>query len=117
MEAGYEYGADRLQVNSNRGLSPFLRLEWVEALVMKKLMSLDEMEPIAKEAMRLALGEYPEPSKEDQSDWTLGKFETEGEGVFEIYIPTKQPLDAKVISRTRVNRKTGVVNVEVFLKS
>lgn len=32
-------------------------------MVMKRLMSLDEMEPIAKEATRLALSEYPEPSK------------------------------------------------------
>ncbi|TWC23380.1 hypothetical protein FBY06_104289 [Pseudomonas sp. SJZ085] len=86
-------------------------------MVTKKLMSLDEMEPIAKEATRLALSEYPEPSKEDQSNWTLGKFETEGEGVFEIYIPSEQPLNAKVISRARVDRKTGAVNVEVFLKS
>jgi hypothetical protein len=84
---------------------------------MKKLMSLEEMEPIAKEAMRLALSEHPEPSEENQSSWTLGKFETEGEGVFEIYIPSERPLDAKVISRIRVDRKTGAVNVEVFLKS
>ncbi|UZE26164.1 hypothetical protein LOY67_12400 [Pseudomonas sp. B21-056] len=83
---------------------------------MKKLMSLDEMEPIAKEATRRALNEYSEPLKEDQANWTLGKFEGENEGVFEIYIPSEQPLDAKVISRARVDRRSGAVNVEVFLE-
>ncbi|QDH70175.1 hypothetical protein [Marilutibacter alkalisoli] len=82
----------------------------------KKLLSLDEMEPIAKEATRRALSEYPEPSKEDQANWTLGKFEAESEGLFEIYIPSEQPLDAKVISRARVDRRTGAVSVEVFLE-
>jgi hypothetical protein len=85
-------------------------------MVMKsKLLSLDEMEPIAKEATRRALSEYPEPPKEDQARWTLGKFEAETEGVFEIYIPSARPLDAKVISRARVDRRTGKVSVEVFL--
>lgn len=82
---------------------------------MKKLMSLDEMEPIAKEATRRGLGSYPAPSKEDQAGWTLGKFAADTEGVFEIYVPNEQPLDAKVISRARVDRRTGAVNVEVFL--
>lgn len=45
----------------------------------------------------------------------LGRFETETEGFFEIYIPSEQPLDAKVISRARVNRSAGEVSVEVFL--
>ena len=84
--------------------------------VKKKLLRLDEMEPIARDATRRALSEYPEPSQEDQASWTLGKFETEDEGVFEIYIPSEQPLDAQVISRARVDRTTGVVSVEVFLK-
>jgi len=85
-------------------------------VVKKKLMGLDEMEPIAREAMRRALSEYPEPSKEDQANWTLGKFEAESEGVFEIYIPSEQPLDVKVISRVRVDRRTCAVSVEVFLE-
>ena len=45
----------------------------------------------------------------------LGRFETETEGFFEIYIPSEQPLDEKVISRARVNRSAGEVSVEVFL--
>lgn len=73
------------------------------------------MEPTAREATRRALSEYPEPSKEEQARWTLGKFETETEGVFEIYIPSERPLDAKVISCARVDRRTGEVIVEVFL--
>lgn len=76
---------------------------------------MDEMEPIAREVTRRALSEYPEPSKEEQAHWTLGKFETETEGVFEIYIPSERPLDAKVISCARVDRRTGEVSVEVFL--
>jgi len=82
----------------------------------KTLLSLDEMEPIARGATRRALSDYPEPSKEDQVNWTLGKFETESEGVFEIYMPSERPLDAKVISRARVDRRTGAVSVEVFLE-
>lgn len=82
----------------------------------KKLLTLNEMELIAREATRKAFLEYPEPSKEDQGNWTLGKFETESEGVFEIYVPCEQPLDARVVSRARVDRTTGKVSVEVFLK-
>lgn len=85
-------------------------------VMKKKLLALEEMEFIAREATRSALAEYPEPSKEDQSAWTLGRFETENEGVFEIYIPAERPLEAKVISRARVDRNTGSVTVEVFLK-
>ncbi|MFC5743197.1 hypothetical protein [Dyella tabacisoli] len=85
-------------------------------VMKKKLLGLDEMELIAREATRRALSEYPQPSKEDQANWTLGKFETESEGVFEIYIPSDRPLDATVISRALVDRATGEVSVEVFLK-
>ena len=81
----------------------------------KNLMSLTAMEQIAKEAMRQALSQYPAPSKEDQATWSLGKFETESDGVFEIYVPSDQPLNAVVISRARVDRKTGKAQVEVFL--
>jgi hypothetical protein len=79
----------------------------MEAIVTSKLLSLDEMEPIAKEATRRAMSEYPAPSKDEQSKRTLGKFEAETEGVFEIYIPSERPLDAKVISRARVDRRTA----------
>lgn len=78
-------------------------------------LRLDEMEPIAQGAIHRALGEYPAPPKEDQRKWTLGKFETDSEGIFEIYIPSDRPLAATVICRAHVDRKTGDVNVEIFL--
>ena len=78
-------------------------------------MSLHAMERIAKEATREALSKYPSPSEEEQATWTLGKFETESEGIFEIYVPSEQPLNARVISRARIDRKTGKAQVEVFL--
>lgn len=81
-----------------------------------KLLTLDAMEPIAREATRHALSNYSEPSSQEREEWALGKFETASEGVFEIYIPSERPLDAKVISRARVDRATGKVNVEVFLE-
>ncbi len=80
-----------------------------------KLLGLGEMEPIAREATYRVLSDYPRPSDEERSKWRLGKFETENEGIFEIYIPSDRPLDAKVISCARVNRQTGEVSVEVFL--
>ena len=84
-------------------------------MVVRKLLRLDEMEPIAREATRRALNEYQEPPKSEQADWTLGRFETETEGVFEIYIPSEKPLDAKIISCARVDRRTGEVTVTIFL--
>lgn len=75
---------------------------------------MDEMEPIAREATRRALSYFPEPSKEEQANWTLGKFETDTEGVFEIYIPSERPSNAKVISCARVDRRKGEVSIEVF---
>lgn len=83
--------------------------------VKSKLLSLDEMEPIARDATRRELSKYPSPSKDEQASWTLGKFEVENEGVFEIYVPSERPLDARVISRARVDRRTGAVSIEVFL--
>lgn len=85
-------------------------------MVKNRLLRMDDMEPIAREATREALRAYREPSAGEQSRWTLGKFETEDEGIFEIYIPSDNPSDAKVISAARVNRLTGQVRVEIFLE-
>lgn len=82
----------------------------------KNLLSLKQMESIAREATAKALGEYPEPAKEKQAQWVLGRYETEDEGIFEIYIPHEIPSNAEVISRARVDRRTGAVTVDVFLK-
>ncbi|WP_123646423.1 hypothetical protein [Lysobacter enzymogenes] len=85
-------------------------------MAMKKnLLNINEMEAIARKATRQALSMHPKPSDSEQASWTLGKFETDDEGVFEIYIPSERPLEAKVISRAKVNRRTGEVSVEIFL--
>ncbi|QWP78951.1 hypothetical protein J5226_11415 [Lysobacter sp. K5869] len=76
---------------------------------------MNKMEAIAREATRQALSMHPKPPESEQANWTLGKFETDDEGIFEIYIPSERPLDAKVISTAKVNRRTGEVSVEIFL--
>lgn len=81
----------------------------------QKLLRLDEMEPIAREATRQALSQYPEPGKDEQSLWTLAKIETKSQGIFEIYIPAERSIDAKVVSCATVDRETGAVQVEIFL--
>ena len=89
----------------------------METLVVKrKLLSLKDMESIARNATRDALSAYPEPPKEEQSHWVLRKFEDGEFGHFEIYIPGERPEDAEVVSLTRVHRHTGEVSVEVFLE-
>jgi hypothetical protein len=84
--------------------------------IKKKILSMKEMEPIARKATHDALIEYDEPSKHILAQWTLGKYETEKEGIFEIYIPAEISIDAKIISCARVDRTTGAVTVEVFLE-
>lgn len=81
-----------------------------------KLLGLSEMELIAKNATFAALVRYVSPSNEEKAVMTLGKVITDTEGVFELYIAGDRPQDAKVISCAKVNRLTGVVEVEVFLQ-
>ena len=78
-----------------------------------RLMRVSEMEPIAREATRKALAGREQP--EHLENLTLGSRLTDAEGLFELYIAGKRPIDARVISRAVVNRETGHVNVEVFL--
>lgn len=80
-----------------------------------KLLSLEQMEPIARDATRNALSAYSAPAGEWRSKWVLGRIETDSEGIFEIYIPGARPIDAEVISCAKVDRVTGAVSVEVFL--
>lgn len=80
----------------------------------KKLLKLEEMEEIAKKATRDALSQYP-TSGVQSMDLTLGTQVLDDEGIFELYIAGKRPIDARVISCTRVDRRTGDVSVEVFL--
>jgi hypothetical protein len=80
-----------------------------------KLLKLKEMEEIAKKATYDALQGYKKPD-DDPKNLTLGTGITDDEGIFELYFAADRPLDAKVISCARVNRRTGEVSVEVFLE-
>ena len=80
-----------------------------------KLLKLKEMEAIAKKATHDALLPYPQLEGSDSENLTLGTRVTDEEGIFELYIAGERPLDAKVISCARVDRRTGEVSVEVFL--
>lgn len=82
----------------------------------EKLLGLAEMEPIAKNATFAALAGYVAPSNEEKAVMTLGKVVTDTEGIFELYIPSDRPQDAKAISCAKVSRMTGEVRVEVFLQ-
>jgi hypothetical protein len=81
-----------------------------------KLLKLKEMEAIAKKATRDALQPYPRLEGSDSENLTLGTQVNDEEGIFELYIAGERPLDARVISCARVNRRTGAVSVEVFLE-
>lgn len=80
-----------------------------------KLLGLSEMEPIAKRATFAALVRYVPPSDDEKAIMTLGKVVTDTDGIFELYIPSERPQDAKVISCAKVSRLTGEVKVDVFL--
>ena len=80
-----------------------------------KKLSMRQMEEFAKKATWNALASYPAPPKNEQEKWVLGKYETDMEGIFEIYIPAEKVEDATIISCAKVNRTTGAVTVEVFL--
>lgn len=82
-----------------------------------RLLRLSEMESIAKNAIYAALVGHVPPSDEDKAIMTLGKMVTDTEGVFELYIPSVRPQDAKVICCAKVSRLTGEVNVDVFLQT
>lgn len=81
-----------------------------------KLLKLKEMEAIAKKATHDALLPYPRLEGSDSENLTLGTQVTDDEGIFELYVAGERPLDAKVISCARVNRRTGEVSVDVFLE-
>jgi len=81
-----------------------------------ELLGLSEMEPIAKNATFAALVDYVPPSNEEKAAMTLGRVLTDTEGVFELYVPSDRPQGAKVLSCAKVNRLTGEVKVDVFLR-
>ena len=81
-----------------------------------KLLTLREMQPIAREATRQALATYKGCPELENKSLTLGERIEGSEGVFELYLAGERPEDAKVISCARVDRRTGAVKVEVFLR-
>ncbi|WP_282297022.1 hypothetical protein [Stenotrophomonas sp. PS02289] len=80
----------------------------------KKLLKFKEMEAIAKKATHDALMPYP-ASAVQSTDLGLATQVLDDEGIFELYMTGKRPSDSKVITRTRVDRRTGHATVEVFL--
>lgn len=82
----------------------------------KKLLTLREMEPIARDATRKALTPYKGTAELEDKNLTLGKGIEGEEGIFELYLAAERPQDARVICCAKVDRRTGEVKVEVFLK-
>jgi hypothetical protein len=81
---------------------------------LNTLLSLAEMEILAREATRAALAGYRQPA--NIGHLTLGSELRVDLGVFELYIAGERPADAQVISRANVNRHTGEIEVQVFLE-
>ncbi|MFC4158795.1 hypothetical protein [Chitinimonas lacunae] len=82
-------------------------------VIKEKLLSLAEMESIAKQATFEALKSFKPPR--NRENLTLGSGITDEEGIFELYLAGEMPKDAEVVSRATVNRLTGAVKVDVFL--
>jgi hypothetical protein len=76
-------------------------------------LTLGEMESIARDATREALTGYRQTTNREHL--TLGSELTDTQGLFELYIAGERPTDAQVISRAKVDRFSGEVDVEVFL--
>ena len=83
-------------------------------MVGENILSLDEMQEIARLATRKALKGYSRPNLSFEN-LVLGIYHDKECGRFELYIAEEQPEDAIVISKATVNRKTSKVSVKVFL--
>ena len=83
-------------------------------MVGENILSLNEMQEIARLATRKALKGYSRPNL-SFDNLVLGIYHDKECGKFELYIAGERPEDAIVISQATVNRKTGEVSVEVFL--
>ena len=83
-------------------------------MVGENILSLDEMQEIARLATRKALKGYSRPNL-SFDNLVLGICHNKECGKFELYIAGERPEDAIVISEATVNRKTGEVSVKVFL--
>jgi hypothetical protein len=85
-------------------------------MTKRELLKLEEMEEIAKKATHDALLSYPRLEGPDSDNLTLGTRLTDEEGIFELYIAGQRPVDARVISCARVDRRSGAVSVHVFIE-
>lgn len=74
---------------------------------------LDELQEIARKLTFSALESFVIP-EEYRATMTLGVFFEGDIRVFELYVPGEQPKDAKIISRARINSRTGEGSVEVI---
>ena len=83
--------------------------------IKEKLLSSKEMEPLARKATYETLKGYLPPPEEDMKNLTLGISDNDDYGLFELYIAAERPEDAKVLTEARVDRRTGAVEVKVFL--
>ena len=88
----------------------------METMVKQSKKLLADMEEAAKSATYQALLAYLPPDPEENVKLALGKIYTNSEAIFELNVPGERPQDAKVISRATVNRVSGKMVVEVFLK-
>ena len=82
-------------------------------MVGENILSLDEMQEIARLATRKALKRYSRPNFSFEN-LVLGIYHNKECGKFELYIAGERPEDAIVIGEATVNRKTGEVSVKVF---
>lgn len=78
-----------------------------------KSKRLDELQEIARKQTFSALEGFVIP-EEYRATMTLGVFFEGDVRVFELYVPGEQPKDAKVISRARIDSRTGEGSVEVI---
>lgn len=81
-------------------------------------MTVDELEPIARDATRDALVGYSAALAEyrNSPNLTLGTQVEDEALTFELYVAGERPTDAIVLASARVSRTTGeVLGVEVHL--
>lgn len=87
---------------------------------MGKRLTVDELEPIARAATRLALQGHEAAFApfRDHPDLTLGTFIADDELVFQLYIAREKRTDALMLVSTKVSRITGdVLGVEFHIES
>ena len=81
-------------------------------------MTVDELEPIAREATRHALEKHVAQfdTYRRSPNLTLGTLIDDDVLTFQLYVAGEKPIDAIVLTSTRVSRMTGeVLSLEVHL--